>query len=253
MLLRLRDMLWVYFHLGKRGWAFRRWQSSHPGGNYGQFYADDARGRINQIGLKPVILPKTLGRHIGPARARQRGESLLEYLKWAGCRPEHAVVDFGCGSLWAGEVLMSYLEPGRYIGMDVVDFFYHEALQRLGAEFVADRRPVLELISPASLEGVKARKADFIVSTAVLLHVRPADLSDYFTQLTSLCGPSTRIIIGHKPHRWTRVDGAQSLQHSRRSIEAALADIGYEPHFEKPPGAPRCQVALFEIAPIRRA
>ena len=211
-----------------------------------------ARQRIGQTGLEGVRLPKTLGNHVDPALARRRGESLLEYLKWAGCRPEHVLVDFGCGSLWIGEVLMSYLQPGHYIGMDVIDFFYVETLKRLGDEFVAERRPVLERISPESLERVRARNPDYVVSTAVLRHVRPAELVDHFRQITSLCGPAARIIIGHKPHDWMRVDGVRSLQHSRHSIRTALAKLGYEARFEKPAGAPHCRIALFEIVPLRK-
>lgn len=253
MLRRLRDMLGVHLQLWRRRGAFRRWQAARPGGSYGQFYAEGARERGGQADRRDVIRPKTLGNQVNQDALRRRAASLLDYLKWAGCRPEHVVVDFGCGSLWIGETLMSYLAPGRFIGLDVVDFFYREALERMGAGFVAERQPMLDVIAPAALARARERNPDFVISTAVLRHVRPQELAEHFRQLTSLCGPATRIIIGHEARAWTSVAGFQSLHHSRRAIAAALAPLGYAPRFDRLPGAPECRVALFEIVPATRA
>ena len=247
MLRRLRAAIGVFLQLRRRDRAFRRWLRHHPGASYGAFYADGARRRLGQAGKAGVIIPRTLGGQVDSAAARRRAESVLGYLKWAGCRPGHAVVDFGCGSLWIGAVLMAYLDPGRYTGLDVTDHFYREALERLGADFVADRRPALDVISPAALARVGGGNPDFVISIAVLRHVRPGELAAYFSQLIALCGPATRLVIGHKPHDWTRVDGFQSLRHSRHSIRAALAGLGYEPRFDQAPDAPPCRVAMFEI------
>lgn len=249
MLQRLRDRVGLWRTRWTWERAFRRWRQLHPGGSYGQFYADGARQRSAQGPAGRLKRPKTLGAGVDPVWARKRAESLLSYLQWAGCRPDHLVVDFGAGSLWIGETLMSYLEPGRYLAMDVVDDFYTDALERLGREVVARRQPCFALISPDSLAQTRSLEPDFVISTAVLRHVRPSELSDYFEQIVSLCGPSTRVIVGHKPGPWTRSDGFHAVQYGRAAIQAALGRLGYEPRFERPPGAPPCQIALFEIVP----
>lgn len=253
MLQRLRDAIGVFLQLRKRGRRFRRWRRDHPGASYAVFYAEDARRRIELLATKRIRAPRTLGRHVDPAGARRRAESLLGYLKWAGCRPEHMVVDFGCGSLWVGEVLMSYLRPGGYVGLDVIDHFYREACERLGADFIAERCPTLEVISPTALRRARARNPDFILSTAVLLHVRPAEMAAYFAQIIAMAGPATRIVIGHKPHGWTRAEGLRNLQYGRPAIRAALAGLGYEARFDRAADAPQCQIALFEIVPMASA
>jgi hypothetical protein len=250
MLGRLRELVQLYHWYWRTNRQYRRWVARHPGGSFAQCYAHGARERLAHATVKcRRRLPLTLGNDLDPIPARARAESLLSRLKWMGCRPDHLVIDFGCGSLWVGEVLMRYLDPGRYLGMDVVDFFYIEARQRLEPAVLQERQPAFDVISVDSLARGRARNPDFILSTAVLHHVRPWELSEYFSQIVSLCAPSTRVIIGHKPHDRTRVHARGILQHSRDEIRRVLAPLGYEPRFERSAGAPACRVALFEIAP----
>lgn len=43
----------------------------------------------------------------------------FELLRHEGLRPDHAVLDVGCGSLATGRHLLGYLEPARYWGFDI--------------------------------------------------------------------------------------------------------------------------------------
>lgn len=44
------------------------------------------------------------------------GQMALLYL--LGLREHHRVLDFGCGSLRLGRLLIPYLRPGRYFGIE---------------------------------------------------------------------------------------------------------------------------------------
>ncbi len=46
------------------------------------------------------------------------GQLQLDHLVAAGLRPEHRVLDVGCGMLRAGVKLAAYLEPKHYFGID---------------------------------------------------------------------------------------------------------------------------------------
>jgi ABC-type polysaccharide/polyol phosphate transport system ATPase subunit/SAM-dependent methyltransferase len=46
------------------------------------------------------------------------GALQLDFLRSQGLRPEHYLLDVGCGSLRAGVRLIPYLEPGHYLGLD---------------------------------------------------------------------------------------------------------------------------------------
>ena len=206
---------------------FARWLADHPGGTYAQFYAHDARHRIDVGGAHPTLGITSVDREAMIARAQRT----LEGFKAAGCRPQHVVVDYGCGSLWTGEAFMDYLDPGNYIGLDVSDVFFAEGLTRLPAGLVAEKRPTLQVIDDAVLRAVRDRKPDFIFSMAVLLHVPPEDLAGYFRVVVSLAAPHTRIEIGHWQRFRTVWSPPRSWRHSRYSIRAALAPLGFAPEF----------------------
>jgi cyclopropane fatty-acyl-phospholipid synthase-like methyltransferase len=202
---------------------FERWLAAHPGGSCGQFYAEDARRRIDAGDAHA-----TLGlASVDQAAVMARAQRVLADFKRAGCAPHHVVVDYGCGSLWIGEALMDYLEPGNYIGLDVSDVFYAEGLARLSSEFVAGRRPTLHTITDAALREVRGRKPDFIASIAVMQHVPPKDLPGYFARIVSLAGPETRIEICHGVGFWTKWRAPRSWRHGRFSVRSALAPLGY--------------------------
>jgi hypothetical protein len=211
----------------KQSKQFARWLADNPGGSYGQFYAADARRRIDDGDAHATLGIASVDREAVTARAQR----VLNNFKQAGCEPQHVVVDYGCGSLWIGEVFMGYLQPSNYVGLDVSDTFFAERLARLPVDFVAQRRPTLRVISDAVLREVQERKPDFILSLAVMQHVPPEDLADYFRRIVSLAAPHSRIEIGHWPRFRTTWMPPRSWRHSRHAIRAALAPLGYAPEY----------------------
>ena len=207
----------------KKRKKFRRWLALNPGGSYGQFYALSTHRRINAGAPHP-----TLGlTNVKKSQVEARAQRILADFKRAGCAPHHVVVDYGCGSLWVGEVFMAYLEPGRYIGLDLVDTFYTEGLTRLPPEFVASRKPSLHVIDDNALREIRDRNPDFILSLAVMQHVPPGDLAGYFSRIVSLAGPRTKIEICNQVMFCTWGCPPNKFWHTRWSVRSALAPLGY--------------------------
>jgi hypothetical protein len=232
---RLIDRLRVYVK-ARREWRrlrrkqkkqFARWLAGNPGGSYGQFYAADARRRIDEGDRHATLGIASVDRDAVMARAQR----VLGDFKRAGCKPEHVVVDYGCGSLWVGEAFMDYLQAGNYVGLDVSDVFFAESLARMPADLVVQKRPSLQVITDAALRNVQARKPDFILSLAVLQHVPPEDLPGFFRRILSLAAPHSRIEIGHWPRFRTTWMPPRSWRHSRHAIRVALAPLGYAPEY----------------------
>ncbi len=211
----------------KRRKEYLRWLADHAGGSYAQFYVQETRRQIDA----GMMTQGNIGLDVDVDRMKRRAQRLLEAFQRAGCRPQHVVVDYGCGSLWIGEAFMDYLDPGNYVGLDVADEFYREALTRFPEGYVAERRPMLRVISPDSLQEVRARKPDFILSTSVLMHVPPEDLPGYFANLTSIALPATRIEIGYWPFLFSGWQPPRFWRHSRFRIRAVLASLGYRAQY----------------------
>lgn len=209
--------------LRKRNKKYARWLAAHPGGSYTRFYVEEVRRQIDAGMMKH----SNLGLDVNTGAMKRSAQRMLEEFKRAGCRPDHIVVDYGCGSLWIGEAFMDYLEPGNYVGLDVVDWFYLEGLTRFPESYVAERRPMLRVISDESLREVRDRQPDFILSTGVLMHVPPGGLAGYFASLTAAAAPRTRIEIGHEVRLVSGWQPPRFWRHSRFAIDAALSGLGY--------------------------
>lgn len=157
------------------------------------------------------------------AAARRKAEDFLGELQRFGLRRGHRCIEVGCGSLWAAEPVIEFLQPDRFLGLDVTDFFYGPARQRLRAGLIDEKRPELAVISAESLETGRRFLPDFIFSRRTLVHVPPAELSTFLGQACGMMTSAT-ICVHETPSRPIR--GYQfnkySWMHSCSDLRAAL-------------------------------
>mgnify|MGYP001199886315 FL=1 len=237
---------WLANERMRRAWLrrWRTWKRDNPAGNRAQFYAFDA---VALAARGAVGKPRTLGLRIDPAQQEPRALILLEALRAGGLSPHHLLVDYGCGSLWVGEVLMRYLNRGRYIGLDVVDRFYEERLPLLPAGLLEQKQPELRVIAPDVLAAVQARRPDVLLANKVLMHVQPPDLAEFFASLLATTTSETRILVQHRWQRRSRRHHGVKWWHSHRRVERAAARVGCEIRWPRAKGDPLKEVHLFEL------
>lgn len=118
---------------------------------------------------------------IGKGRHRQvvgglwdeLGALQRDFLIARGLRPEHRLLDIGCGALRAGVALIPYLDPGNYWGIDK-----HRAL--LDAGWVAELRPLgltarqprAQLVALADFEFAELGvRFDYALAQSVFTHL----------------------------------------------------------------------------------
>ena len=98
------------------------------------------------------------------------GATQFRLLTGLGLREDHHLLDLGCGSLRAGRLLMFYLRPGRYHGIEPNSWLIDEARAReIGADAFDLRRPRLD-DNPDMRMDVFGRSFDFIVAQSVFSH-----------------------------------------------------------------------------------
>ena len=132
------------------------------------------------------------------AYTRGKAERWAQHLVNFGLQPGHLCVEFGCGSLWAAEPVIRYLQAGCFFGLDVTDQFYELGVQRIGA-LVAEKQVRLAVISEQSLREVAALRPDFLFSRKVLSHVSKENLPQYLANLTSLMQPGVVAVLDNTP------------------------------------------------------
>src|SRR5262245_16943463 len=156
------------------------WSLLNPGSSFKRFYAESVgsalSGEKNHSSLGPNLKPGRI------AEARRTFSKLVN----KGIRPSDTFVDYGCGTLRLGALFIEFLEPDRYIGLDVDERIIAIGRNQLSAEVIGYKRPVLEVISAESLRRAAARQPQWVCSKGVLQHVPPEELNEYFENLSYL-------------------------------------------------------------------
>lgn len=98
------------------------------------------------------------------------GATQFRLLTALGLREEHSVLDFGCGSLRAGRLLLPFLQPGNYCGIDPNKWLIDAAIEKeLGREFIALRRARFDYNDQFKFD-VFGQAFDFVVLQSILSH-----------------------------------------------------------------------------------
>jgi hypothetical protein len=97
--------------------------------------------------------------------------------------------------------LIRYLNPGCYWGLDVTDSFYHIGLDLMDTELIDEKRPNLHVIDPTILARAKAAGPAFVLCNAVVLHVPPEEIAEFFESIAGLLCAQTKAFINVKLSR----------------------------------------------------
>jgi len=106
----------------------------------------------------------------------QIGQLQFEMLKKEGLKPEHVVLDIGCGSFRAGRFLVDYLEPGNYIAVDKQEELVAAGREKeIGETVWKEKRP--EVVITDSFEfGGLSRRPDYAIAQSVFTHLTASDI-----------------------------------------------------------------------------
>ena len=163
----------------------------------------------------------TLGTNIrDEAYTRGKAESWAEHMIEYGLKPDHLCIEYGCGSLWAAEPIIRYLDRGRFYGIDLTEQFYEVGRARL-ADLVAEKQVRLGLIAAPVMREIAALQPDFLFSRKVLPHVPDDGLPRYLANICSMMASKTLAGLDNTPI--FQEDG--SITGRRHSVEAMRAHL----------------------------
>ncbi len=95
----------------------------------------------------------------------------IDFLKKQGLKPEHYLLDIGCGTLRGGIPMIDYLDRGHYYGIEVRDFVLDEGRKELSDAGLQYKEP--ELIVCENLDQFDPLvRFDYIWAYAVLIHMK---------------------------------------------------------------------------------
>jgi SAM-dependent methyltransferase len=101
------------------------------------------------------------------------GRMQFDYLREHGLRPEHRMLDIGCGNLRGGWRFIDYLEPGHYYGIDISPDILIAAQRTLTERGLQDKLPHLTLTGDLTLDFLPGDHFDVVHAHSVFSHSPP--------------------------------------------------------------------------------
>lgn len=122
----------------------------------------------------------------------QLGELQLAFLISRGLRPEHRLLDVGCGSLRAGVKLVDYLKPGNYYAIDINESLIEAGYERELTDDQRARLPRDHLRATRRFECDFGVTFDFAIAQSVFTHVSWNHIRLCLFQLSKVMSPGAR-------------------------------------------------------------
>lgn len=116
----------------------------------------------------------------------------LAFLEKQGLRPAHSLLEIGCGPLTGGVPIIDFLEPGKYVGVDIRSSALDLAWGEVAAARLSSRNPRLIYSSSFGSTELGDEKFDFVLSFSVLYHLSDEILRGYFAAVAHRLRPDGR-------------------------------------------------------------
>jgi SAM-dependent methyltransferase len=186
------------------------------------------------------------------------GKLQLEYLLAQGLRPEHFLLDVGCGALRGGIHFVRYLQPGHYCGVDADPEILAAGQQELQLAGLADRDVTLWADRTFDL-GIFSRQFDFVIAQSLFTHLPLDAIGRCFEAVAGVLAPGGRFYAsffenldgdaGWGPLEQPRSDGPPFVSYpdrdpyhyDRATLAAAAAPAGLMAIYVGDWGHPRSQ------------
>ena len=170
---------------------FLLWKARNPSKSFHDYYVVTVNNRISKNQQHA-----TLGKDRKDAeRFSKTAEIEFNFLKRQGLNSQSIFVDYGCGSVRLGHVLIPYLDPAHYHGIDMTDDFFKLGLEQIDENLILEKKPHCAIISDDEITRLSKKNVDYIFSSAVLYHVPENEMTTYFSNIIRLMNETTKAYI----------------------------------------------------------
>jgi hypothetical protein len=110
-----------------------------------------------------------------------------------GLRADHRLTDIGCGSLRIGRLLIPFLNPGMYTGVEPNQWLVEEGIEKeVGSDQVRIKAPIFHFRSDA--QGIPAHSQRWVLAQSIFTHCGPDLLDLWLKDVAEILGPEGSLV-----------------------------------------------------------
>ncbi|MGX1563284.1 class I SAM-dependent methyltransferase [Streptomyces sp. NPDC055506] len=117
------------------------------------------------------------------------GRMQFDYLVGHGLRPQHRMLEIGCGNLRAGRLFIDHLEVGHYYGIDISPHILLAAQDTLVSEGLQSKMPYLALADDLTFAFLPDAHFDVVHAHSVFSHSPPHVIEECFAHVGRILAP----------------------------------------------------------------
>ena len=157
------------------------------------------------------------------------------FLMDMGMKPEHRLLDIGCGVGRASRVFVPYLQPGNYTGIDISKKALRYAVELAQTEGWANREPTFRLNSDADLD----QEFDFAWAHSVFTHLPDWQIEKMIHNVAKIV--RYKFAFTYKFANQPQRSGLKQFQYSVSFFKSVAESVGFstEDHPKRWPAGQR--------------
>ncbi|MGH4034379.1 class I SAM-dependent methyltransferase [Actinomycetota bacterium Odt1-20B] len=132
------------------------------------------------------------------------GKMQFDYLVEHGLRPEHRLLEIGCGNLRAGRLFIDHLEAGHYHGIDISPDILLAAQRTLVSQGLRAKTPYLTLVDNLTFDFLPDAHFDVVHAHSVFSHSPLHVIEECFAHVGRVLAPG-----GHFDFTFDRTEGKE--------------------------------------------
>jgi Methyltransferase domain len=121
------------------------------------------------------------------------GALQIDFLHSRGLRPDHTLLDYGCGCLRGGLHFIRYLDTGNYTGVDISAAILDAGRQFLAEAGLGSKHPTLQRVDDLSFDWFPGRRFDFVFAQSVFTHLPVDAVRTVLTNVPKVLGPASEM------------------------------------------------------------
>lgn len=157
------------------------------------------------------------------------GKLQFDFLVKNGLKPQHRMLDIGCGTLRGGRHSIRYLNPGNYSGIDISSKTIEYGKQLILEEGLSDKHPrtLVSKNKDLSFTEFDGEIFDYLLAQSVFTHLKSQHIEQCFRHIGQIMKPESIFFFTfHKAFKFKQT-GLKDFRYPFSFFESLASRYGF--------------------------